>query len=276
MSLNETPVVAVIMSVYKNDQPDLLKKALDSIVEQAYPLEKIRIYLGIDGEISKELEDIITNCNIIYKIQRNEKNIGLGPTLNKLVNLLENEDFIFRMDADDVSLPNRLEIQVKYMLENPKIDILGTALIEINDKGEELGIRTYPRKNIDKYIARGAPLAHPTVCFRRNVFGKINYSLTTRLNEDIVLWFQALVNGFCIYNLPDVLYKILVNDSFFKRRNYKKSFGEFNAYVKGIWSLHKVTWLYIFPVARLISRLLPDKFIKLAYRSNLRKKLLNR
>ena len=276
MLIDQTPIVAVIMSVYKNDKPDLFKKALDSVVRQTYPSEKIRIYFGIDGEISKELEDIIANCNIIYKIQRNEKNIGLGPTLNKLVNILENEKFIFRMDADDVSLPNRFEAQIKYMLQNPKIDILGTAMIEINKKGEELGIRTYPRKNIEKYIVKGAPLAHPTVCFRKNIFEKINYPLTTRLNEDIVLWFQALENGFRIDNLPDVLYKFLVNDSFFKRRNYKKSFEEFNVYMKGIWSLHKITWLYVFPIARLISRLLPEKLIELAYRSNLRKRLLDK
>jgi len=274
--LNQTPIIAVIMSVYKNDKPDLLKKALDSVVKQTYPSEKIRVYLGIDGEISKALKDVIVNCYIIYKIQQNEKNIGLGPTLNILVNMLENEQFIFRMDADDVSLSNRFETQVKYMLENPKIDILGTAMIEINKKGEELGIRTYPRKNIEKYIVKGAPLAHPTVCFRKNIFEKINYPLTTRLNEDIVLWFQALENGFRIDNLPDVLYKFLVNDSFFKRRNYKKSFEEFNVYMKGIWSLHKITWLYVFPIARLISRLLPEKLIELAYRSNLRKRLLDK
>jgi len=276
MLIDQTPIVAVIMSVYKNDKPDLFKKALDSVVRQTYPSEKIRIYFGIDGEISKELEDIIANCNIIYKIQRNEKNIGLGPTLNKLVNILENEKFIFRMDADDVSLPNRFEAQIKYMLQNPKIDILGTAIIEVNEKGEELQIRTYPHKNIEKYVVKGTPLAHPTVCFRRNVFEKTNYSLTSRLNEDIVLWFQALENGFCIDNLPDVLYQFLVNDSFLKRRNYKKSFDEFNVYMKGVWSLHKITWLYVFPIARLISRLLPEKLIELAYRSDLRKRLLNR
>jgi len=264
------------MSVYKNDKPDLLKKALDSIVEQTYPSEKIRIYLGIDGEISKELEGIIASYNIIYKIQRNEKNIGLGPTLNRLVNILEDENFIFRMDADDVSLPNRFETQVKYMLENPKIDILGTAIVEINAKGEELGVRTYPHKNIEKYIAKGPPLAHPTVCFRRNVFEKINYSLTLRITQDVALWFQALENDFCIYNLPDILYQFLVNDSFFKRRNYKKSFGEFYVTCKGVWSLHKITWLYVFPIAKLICKLLPEKFMMLAYRSNLRKRLLNR
>jgi glycosyltransferase involved in cell wall biosynthesis len=132
------------MSVYKNDKPDLLKKAFSSIAEQNYPADKIRIYLGIDGEISQELEVIITSCNLVYKIQRNEKNIGLSATLNKLVNMLENEEFVFRMDADDVSLPGRFEAQVKYMLENPNVDILGTSLTEVNEKGEEVCTRTYP------------------------------------------------------------------------------------------------------------------------------------
>jgi len=270
------PLVAVIMSVYKNDKPHLLKMALDSIVNQTYHNEKIRIYLGIDGEITQELEKVIANCNFIYRIQKNKNNIGLGPTLNKIVNILENEEFVFRMDADDVSLLNRFDVQIRYMFENPNVDILGTALVEVNKNNEELNIRTYPRKNIKKYIAKGAPLAHPTVCFRKNVFEKINYSSAIRLNEDIDLWFQALKNDFRIDNLPDVLYRILIDDSFFKRRGYAKSFGEFKAYIKGIWTLHKITWIYIFPVARLISRFLPESLIKRLYRSNLRKTLLNK
>jgi len=273
--MKTSPVVAVIMSVYKNDNPNLLRMALDSIVKQTYPSEKVRIYLGIDGEISQESESIIADCNAIYKCSRNEKNIGLGPTLNKLVNMLEDEAFVFRMDADDISLPNRFEAQINYMLENTGVDILGTAIIEVSESGEKLGVRTYPRENIQRYIAKGAPVAHPTACFRRNVFEKINYSSTIRLNEDILLWFQALKNGFCIDNLPDAMYRFLVDGAFFKRRNYKKSFGEFNIYMKGIWALHKITWLYAFPIARLISRLLPERMIRVAYRSKFRKRLLN-
>jgi len=268
-------ITAVIMSVYKNDKPDLLKRALTSVIKQTYPSEKVRIYLGIDGEIPQESESVIAGCDAVYKCLRNEKNIGLGPTLNKLVNMLEDEAFVFRMDADDVSLPNRFEAQINYMLENTGVDILGTAIIEVSESGEELGRRTYPRENIKRYIARGAPVAHPTVCFRRKVFEKINYSSTIRLNEDILLWFQALQNGFCIDNLPDAIYGFSVDGAFFKRRNYKKSFGEFCIYMRGVWSLHKITWLYIFPLARLISRLLPEGMIKAAYRSRFRKRLLN-
>lgn len=273
--MNDSPTVAVIMSVYKNDSPCLLKRALDSIAGQTYPSEKIRVYLGVDGEIPQESEDVIADCGIIRKILRNEKNIGLGPTLNKLTNTLEDETFVFRMDADDVSLPNRFEAQVDYMFEHPEADILGTAIIEVNERGEELGTRTYPRENIKKYIAKGAPAAHPTVCFRRRIFEKINYSSTIRLNEDICLWFDALKNGFRMDNLPDALYKFSVDGAFFKRRNYKKSFGEFGIYMKGIWALHKVTWRYVFPIARLFSRLLPERMIRAAYRSKFRERLLN-
>lgn len=273
--MKKYPCVAVMMSVYKSDDPDLLKKALASVVDQTYPSEKVRIYLGIDGEISQESERVIADCGAIYKCLKNEKNIGLGPTLNKLVNTLEDEAFVLRMDADDVSLPTRFEAQINYMLENPGVDILGTAIIEVGEGGGELGIRTYPRENVKRYIAKGAPIAHPTACFRKEVFEKINYSPTIRLNEDIFLWFQALKNGFCVDNLPDALYRFSVDGAFFKRRNYKKSFGEFGIYMKGIWALHKITWLYIFPILRLLSRLLPQRLIKAAYRSGWRKRLLN-
>jgi hypothetical protein len=136
--------------------------------------------------------------------------------------------------------------------------------------------KNIPNAKIGKYIAKGCPLAHPTVCFRKNVFEKINYSSTIRLNEDVDLWFKALKNGFLIDNLPDVSYRLLINSSFFKRRGYAKSFGEFALYMKGIWDLHKITWLYVFPIARLISRLMPQFIIKWAYNSSLRKRLLNK
>jgi len=264
------------MSVYQNDKPNLLKKAFNSIAEQTYPREKIRIYLGIDGEIPQELEEIITDCKLVYKIERNEKNIGLSCTLNKLVNVLENEDFVFRMDADDISLPKRFEAQVKYMLENPDVDILGTAILEVNENDEKIDIKRYPRQNIKKYIAKGSPLAHPTVCFRKNAFEKINYSLKMRLSQDIDLWFQALKKDLRIDSLPEILYCLLINSAFFKRRGYAKSFREFGIYMKGIWSLHKLTHLYVYPISRLTLRLLPKTLVKFAYNSRLRKKLLDK
>lgn len=272
--LDNNPTIAVIMAVYKKDRPELLRKALKSIVEQTYPSKNVRIYLGIDGEISKDLETIIKSYTFFYTI-KNKKNIGLGPTLNKLVNALENEEFVFRMDADDISMRNRFELQIKYLLENPKVDILGTALLEVNEKDERIGLRTYPNAGIREYIAKAAPVAHPTVCFRRRVFKIINYSSTIRLNEDIDLWFKALKNDFIFDNLPKVLYKYLINNSFYKRRSYDKSFSEFGVYIKGIWSLHRISLLYVFPVARLIFRLLPRCLVKSIYNSNLRKTLLN-
>ena len=77
--------VACIITVYKNDNPIFFKEALDSIIGQTYGIENINIYLGIDGNIPKELEEIISsNDKFIYKIVKNSQNSGLAFTLNKL------------------------------------------------------------------------------------------------------------------------------------------------------------------------------------------------
>lgn len=272
----ELPTVAVLLPVYAGDKPEWFAEALKSVEMQEYPSSKIHIYIGIDGKIPHSIEEIISEKEkSIYKIVKNENNLGLCAILNKLIDHLSDEKYVFRMDADDVCEKNRFSKQVEYMERNPDIDVLGSAIVEVDEKGNELFVRIYPEDNesIRKYICKGSPLAHSTVCFRRNIFyNGIRYP-GKLLNEDIALWFLLLEKGYKISNLRETLVKFRRTESLYSRRR-SSSLTELKVYLQGIWKLHGISFRYIFPILRFLFRLMPHNVIRKLYNSSIRSFLL--
>ena len=124
---------SVLMSVYKNDDIDCIKQAIDSILNQTLPANQIVIM--VDGpitnavyELLQEYENNILEIEIMYQ----SENRGLGITLNSGINICK-YDYIARMDADDYSLPNRFEKQIKYLEKHPLIDVLGSNITEYDN-----------------------------------------------------------------------------------------------------------------------------------------------
>jgi glycosyltransferase involved in cell wall biosynthesis len=267
--------VAVIMSVYRLESPDLFVRAVESILNQDIdPSVQIRIYLGVDGEVPRPLRDVIlTYEKRLYRVFWFKENRGLACVLNDLISSLENEDFVFRMDTDDFSYPHRFQRQLAYLQEHPEVDILGTSIVEVGEGTKAPRVIHFSRESEQsarRYIARGVPVAHPTVCFRGSVFAKIDGYPTVRNNEDIALWFLCLSSGLKFANLREPLYEFTVNKDFLRRRGFEKAFTEFLVYARGIWILHGLTLDYFFPLARFILRLSPRFIQRYAYRSTLR------
>lgn len=273
--------VACIITVYKNDHPEYFKEALNSIINQSYKASDIHIYLGIDGNLSMELTKIIKDYeSSFYKILKNDINKGLAYTLNNLIENLEDEIYIFRMDSDDICYKDRFEKQINYMNENQDVMVLGGAINEINNKKESLFIRTYPKntKQAIEYIYKASIFAHPTVCFRKDIFNKgYRYNSTNRFNEDIELWYKFLIDEINVSNIDDIVLYFRKNNNFYKRRGLKKAFKEFEIYFRGNSKLFGVlNWKQIFPILRFFSRLLPTKIAKYLYQSDIRKRLNNK
>lgn len=267
--------VAVIMSVYVKESPELFARAVESILGQEVDDGVgVRVYLGVDGPVGHELDEMIKRYeDRLYKTVRFERNRGLAPVLNDLILELEDEEFVFRMDTDDVSYKNRFQRQLKFLAEHPGVDILGTSIVEVVEGLQSRRVVHFSReseRSARRYIARGVPVAHPTVCFRRSVFHKIGGYPIVRNNEDIALWFLCLRNGLKFENLREPLYEFTVNKDFLGRRGFDKAFTEFVVYSKGIWLLHGFTVDYFFPLARFVLRLLPRYIQEIAYGSKLR------
>ncbi len=112
---NET--IGVLLPVYIKDRPEYLKLAIDSILDQSY--YDIKLFIGVDGPISEELSNIIDDYSKKERVRviRFQKNRVLAMVLNDLL-IIADEDglqFFARMDADDISVPDRLEKQLKYL-----------------------------------------------------------------------------------------------------------------------------------------------------------------
>lgn len=262
--------VAVLISVYKNDKAKQFISAIQSLLQQDYGSKNIRIYLGIDGTISELIESYIENhANVFHKVIRNETNQGLAITLNRLIDSLEDEKYVFRMDSDDIALPYRLRVQIEFMKLHPHVDLCGGSIVEFDESGYAFLLRSYPRNTQEskKYICKASPLAHMTVCFRGSLFKDPKYRYPeVKSSQDIRLWHKTLFEGKNISNLTIPLVLVRMNQSMLKRRSITYGLREFDAFLLATYSLHGFSWRLVYPFARLATRFTPSWMNQLIYK----------
>ncbi|WP_368873148.1 glycosyltransferase [Shewanella algae] len=276
MSIELQRSLAIIICVYGGDKAEDLQQMFDSLSSVRCPSGfKVNLYLHIDGVISKELSDVINEYDV-YKIVRSEKNIGLANGLNKLIAGLECEEYVFRMDADDLIRPDRLIEQVSFMESNKQVDFCGGSISEFTKhKSNSVSNRNYPvnMEGIISAFSTSSPFAHVTVCFRRDFFSRFGvYPVDYPLNEDIAFWLASFKKGAVGANLETVLVDVRMDDAY-SRRTAKKAFNEFRVF----WAVAK--WRkkgYIYPLLRFSFRFFPSGLVKYIYKSRFRNFLLEK
>lgn len=219
-SLNHTPLITVLIPCY-NAMP-YLPEALESIMSQT--LKNIEILCINDGSTDKTgetLDQYALKDNRI-KVEHNKTNLQLISTLNKGVKLAKG-DYLARMDADDISLPTRLEKQLKYLEKHKHVDIVSTNKYMISEQNyiltKSLTRNTLPETSLFvSFLYR--PIGHPellgkTSVFKDNPFKKEKHTLHT---EDYELWTRLLRKGYQMSNLKEPLYKFRVNQSSVSRK----------------------------------------------------------
>lgn len=262
--------VAVLMAVYSADSSVLFERALRSMIEQRLPsATNLRIYLGVDGPLPAHIERTIEHFQAsLFAVVRNEKCLGLARTLNRLLERLDDEAYVFRMDSDDRSLPDRIQLQLEFMEANPEIGILGSSIVELYDgqtRGRVVHFAESPEQ-AREMICRRVPVAHPTVCIRRSVFARVPRYPEIANNEDIAMWFKCMGRGVKFSSLPEPLLEFSINSDFFVRRGREKALSEFRCYWQGIRSIWGANWRLLFPVFRLLFRLSPASVRRFFYR----------
>ena len=213
-------MISVIMSTYKEDER-LLRESIESILNQTYrDFEYIIILDYPDNDVHKSVieEYAIKDDRIHFYI--NEKNMGLTDSLNRGLSLCHGE-YIARMDADDISLPDRLERQMKY-LEKNHYDLIGGITEMINENGTLLySIKSVPTdpKKINKALRYSQCIAHPTWLGRKEVFEKNAGYRHMPLCEDYDFTLRAVLNGFVISNLNEPVLKYRMTSNSISRSN---------------------------------------------------------
>ena len=252
--------------------------SLESVIKNQ-TLRPNNVIIVEDGPLTTELYCVISKwCNnrdVPVTIIKNDENLGLTKSLNRGLEYV-NTDLVARMDSDDIARPNRFELQVKFFNEHPDIDILGGAIHEIDEMGNDLCDRYYPldHSSVSKSICKANPIAHPTVMIRKRVFDSgLKYNERFRTNQDLALWFDCLLAGFRIANLPSIILNFRRQKSVYKRRRKKKNlWREFRIYCIGIRRTDGlISYKYIFPIVRFCLKLMPTFIVRWAYNSRIRR-----
>lgn len=211
--------VSVLMSIYFKEKSEYFRESLESIKNQTYKIDEL--VLVKDGNLTTELEKVIEEYRDILKIKEIslEKNVGLGLALREGILHCSNE-IIVRMDSDDISREDRIEKQIKTMLENEKIGIVGSNSENFSEKLGDLNIfGHYPEKDkeIRKFMKRRCPFLHPTVVFKKSLVIKCGNYENLLWFEDYDLFFRILqyTQG---YNLQENLVYFRANREMLKRR----------------------------------------------------------
>ena len=201
-----TPLVSVVVPSF-NEAPQVLRASLESIRTQTFvDFECIVVDESTRLESSEACRAVCEeDPRFIYV--HPTKRIGLSKSLNLAISKSRGE-LIARFDSDDICMPERLEIQVAFLLANPEITAVGGSMDIVNSEGIFIAHRSYPHKSKDiaKAMQITNAIAHPTVMYRKQaIYLYGGYNPRYRYCEDLDLWLRWINAGLLLNNLPQVL-----------------------------------------------------------------------
>lgn len=201
------PKVSVILPAYNAEK--YIKEAVDSILGQTFMNFELIVINDCSKDSTEQILLSYTDPRLVYV--KNEQNLGVAGTLNKGLSLAKGT-YIARMDADDISLPERFRKQVSYLDAHPDVAVLGTA-VEIFGEGMSSQIRQFSQMpeqmKVDLFFSCG--LAHPSVMMRADVIRTLGgYDKAFEGLEDYELWCRV-AQEHQVTTLPEVLFRYRVH-----------------------------------------------------------------
>lgn len=224
---NKAHTYSVLMSVYKNDDPGFLARALRSIYEDQ-TVKPDEIVVVFDGPLTDELYAVLNEFRVgkenVVNYYPQEENYGLGEAL-RIGSEKCTCDYILRMDSDDISDPHRFERQIAYVETHPEIDALGTDIAEFNTSlDEDMRVRSCPEQH-DDIVRMGKkrnPMNHVSVCMKKTALEKCGGYKTLLLLEDYYLWLNMIASGCKLANIHESLVYVRVGNGFDSKRGSKE------------------------------------------------------
>lgn len=207
------------MGIYNCE--DTLAESIESILNQTH--NNLELIMCDDGstdntyKIAKKYSE--KDRRII--LLKNEKNLTLGPTLNRCLEHATGK-YCARMDGDDLSTPDRFEKQIAFLEAHPEFDVVG-SFMQIYGTDKLRVICEYPKIEL---LAKSNPCCHATIMMRTDVYREIGgYSSDPKLAriEDVDLFWKFYLAGHKAANIQEALYIVRENPVTFKRRKAKFS-----------------------------------------------------
>lgn len=212
---------ALLLPVYIRDDPNFLRDAFRSAVHEQ-TLRPDRVLLVQDGPVTDELgrciEQLCAESPVEVQVVHVKRSTGLGPALDAGL-AASPFDIVARMDADDIAMPNRFEVQVP--LIRGGADIVGAGLVEFETDPAVPGRRRVPPTDPDdirRYARIHDPFNHPTVIYRRRAVLEAGGYGDLPLMEDYWLFSRMLAAGARPMNVAEPLVYYRVGAGAYQRR----------------------------------------------------------
>lgn len=204
----EKPMISVLMTVY-NTKENWLRYSIESILNQTYENFEFIIVTDCPTDGSDDIVDEYAKKDSRIKLIKNNENLGITKSLNIGMDASSGL-FIARMDSDDISVNNRLERQLQFMLNNEDVSIVGSRIVKFNHDMFTIGSTKW-RNNAQEakvsLIFGNTGIAHPTAFIRKSFLDTNNVSYNEKYikSQDYGLWIDTVSSGGTIYEMDDIL-----------------------------------------------------------------------
>lgn len=252
-------MISILMGIYNCSAT--LPEAVDSILAQT--CADWELILCDDGSTDDTFA-VAQGYQAQYpgkiKLLQNERNMGLNHTLNRCLAAAEGE-FIARMDGDDISLPHRLETELKFLQENPAYAIVSCSMIYFDESGDWSTGGIMTEKPEPAQLVHGTIHCHAPCMVRREAMVKVGgYSEEKRLLrvEDWHLWLKMYAAGYRGYNLAEPLYKMRDDRAAYSRRKFRYRLNESYVSRLAVKTFHLPFRMKLYSLRPIIVGLLPS------------------
>lgn len=254
--------VDIIMPVYC--EKERVKTAIDSIVSQTF--QNWRLIICDDGSTDGTFE-VIKEYELAYPkkiiVLRNEKNKGIVFTLNRMLEKC-NSEYVARMDADDISVSERLEIQFNFLNEHSELAMVGSSIYKFDENGIFATVE-YPESPKKTDFLWNNPFVHSTIMIRRNVLEKIGKYIDiprTKRCEDYDLWMRLYQFGYKGQNIQKPLLLYYEGRDAYKKRKMKYRISEARTRLYGFKQLHLLPKGLIYAIKPFVVGIIPINIVK--------------
>lgn len=235
-----------------------LQEALDSIYAQTY--QDYEIILCDDGSKDNTyglaLENQKKHPNIV--LLKNPHNMGLNQTLNNCLAVAKGE-YIARMDGDDLSMPDRFEVELRFLEEHPEYTIVSTPMEYFDEEGTFMTGRGVGEVKPQDF-KKGSPICHAPCMVRKEAYYKVGgYSVSPKLLrvEDYNLWFKMYAAGYKAFMLEKPYYRMRDDRNAKSRRKWSGRKNEYYVMSTGFKALGLPWYYQLYALRPLIIGMLP-------------------
>ena len=206
-------LISVIMCTYNEEQEELIQ-AIQSILNQTYGCFELLIVLdNPDNQLIRELVFYYAQKDSRIRVIENRQNLGVARSSNRAWRMAKGQ-YIAKMDADDIASPQRLEKELKTLLER-KLDFIAASKRNIDEQGRQLGlfVNSLDSDQIRLLLPYDNLVTQSTVLMKKSVLKALNGYMNLPSCEDYDLWLRLLFHGCSMRILPQILLKYRIRSN---------------------------------------------------------------